>query len=211
MSSRAKARAPLGKVAEKSRKRWSASSLASAQQESVRWFGRGKITRERERERTTTLENRVHLLGPVLIQHLIGLVNDRVLDTAHGQDVGVAHEVNQATGSGDEDVTALAQILDLLAHWVAAVSSAWTQHALVTHLARLVEDLDRQLAGGNDDQDQGLGADAVTAVVVGGQCGAVGWTWAAQLLRLTHELAQDRDEVRSSLTGACEDYVSDRI
>lgn len=155
------------------------------------------------------MKNLGHLLGPVLIEHLIGLIDDGVLDTSHGDEVRLVHESTQAARSGDENVTALAEIVDLLTHWVATVSGAWAKHGLVAHAASLVEDLDSKLAGGNDDDHQRLSTDAVAAMIIAGESVVDLWTMTAELLGLAHQSAQDWDEVGGGLARAYEGVVSD--
>lgn len=151
---------------------------------------------------TTALKNLGQFLGPVLVEQLVGLVDDCVLDAAHGDDIRLIHERAHTSGGGDENVAALAEIAHLLAHRVATVGGAWTEHGLVAHAARLIENLNRQLARGDDDDHKGLGANTVAACVIAGLGVVDSWARAPKLLRLAHELIQNWNEVRGCLPGA---------
>jgi len=92
------------------------------------------------------------------LEHLIGLIDDEVAKSFQREHVWAAEKVDQTAGSGNEDVAAPAKETDLVPDGPAAVANARSKHGAVTKLARLVEDLDRQLAGGSYDYDEGLGS-----------------------------------------------------
>lgn len=77
---------------------------------------------------TAALKDLGDLLAPVLVKHLIGLVDDGVLDARHGNQVRLVHQIAKTTRGSNQDVTALGEIKDLLTHRVATVSGAWAQH-----------------------------------------------------------------------------------
>lgn len=178
---------------------WSASSLESVV---VRQQHDQEEGKERGRQRTATLKNLGDLIRPVLGEHLIGLVDDRVLDATHGEEIRLIHESAQTTGCGDEDVATLAEVVDLLTHRVSTVGNTRAEHALVAHASSLVKDLNSELAGRNDDDHERLSADAVLAGVVRVGVGVDLWARSAQLLGLAHQLAQDGNEVGCGLARA---------
>lgn len=108
------------------------------------------------------------------------------LDPTHGDDVGLVHEIAESARSGDENVAAFAQIIDVLTEWPAAVGNAWAKHGAITHPTRFVEDLDGELAGGDDNDDEWLSTHAVASGIEVASGGVR--LWRSELLRLAHEL-----------------------
>ena len=151
--------------------------------------------------RTTTSQKLLEILVPVRTKHLISLVDDRELYTAHAQPIWAIHEILETTRSANEDIAALGKLVEACARWVAAVSDTWTKHRAIAHAARLVEDLNGKLTGGNDDEDQWLGADAMNPSVEGAGSG-VG-ARCLELLGFAHKLRNDWNQVSGCLAAAC--------
>jgi hypothetical protein len=161
-------------------------------------FVRLKERRVRTIRLTTAGHDLGHLSLPIIVQQLIGFVNDGVTDTSERQDVGLGHEVKQATRGGDKDVTALGKLSLLLANRTAAVSDARTQHRAIAETTRLIKNLAAELTGGSNDEDEWFRTDSVTLrIETVGEVGAR----SSKLLGLAHKLGETRDHVSSSLTG----------
>jgi len=121
-----------------------------------------------------------------------------LLDSTHREDVRPVHEIDKATGRGDEDVATFAEFLNVVAERNAAVAADGTEHRTVAKATSLIEDLLGELAGRTHDDDKGLSADPVDIRVVVG-CLRIR-TRALELLDLAHELAQDGNQVCSSFS-----------
>lgn len=121
------------------------------------------------------------------------------LEAAQGQRARLrGHDVLQATGSPNEDITSETEIGKLVSTRTTTVEKARTQHATVAQATTFIEDLDSELASWADNEHQWLslhrvGDRVVPSRVRSGSC---------ELLDLTHQLRQDRDEVGASLAGA---------
>lgn len=124
-----------------------------------------------------------------------------LLDTVHGEHLGLVHQVAKTTRGADENVAALAKLLDVHTLGVAAVSDTWAQHGAVAETTSLVEDLNRKLASGDDNHNEWLGAHAMD-LDIEAWVGDVG-TRGGKLLGLAHELREDWNEVGGSLARAC--------
>ena len=152
--------------------------------------------RARMERLTAAREDRVEILLPILIEHLIGLIDDHVPHAAKSQNLRIVNELNKPTRRRDQNVAALLKLRFLLSNGAAAVGDARAQHGAVAELAGLVEDLDGELTSGNDDNHKRLGTDArVDALLVGRRV----WAGSSQLLCLAHQLVQDGNQVRSRL------------
>lgn len=142
---------------------------------------------------TATTHDLVHLVFPVTLKHLIGLVDDCEFDTLHAQDVRLVHQILETTRSTDEKVAALGELLKVAAHGDTTVGAHRAQHGTVTKTAGLVKDLLSKLTGRNHDDNKRLGADASSLH---------GGTRALQLADLAHQLGDDRDQISGSLARA---------
>lgn len=159
-----------------------------------------ETSEERRRPQHTGVEHDgLEVLRPVVLEHLIGFVEDEVAKTAHGEDVGAVDEVLKTTGGGDEDVAALAKLLDLIAHGTTTVGNAGAKHGAVAELASLAEDLDRKFTGRAHDDDERLGADGLRDAL--NELSGVR-TRSRELLGLAHQLAEDGDQVGGGLARA---------
>lgn len=148
---------------------------------------------------TATTKDLVEVFLPVIVKHLIGLIDDHEFQATERQVVRPIHKVNQSARGRNQDIATKSQLVHLVADGTATVDHAWTKHASVAKLAGFHENLNGQLAGGNDDTNQRLGAgDRVEARSVGNWVGAR----SRQLLRLSHELVQNGDQVRRGLARA---------
>jgi len=149
------------------------------------------------------------------VKHLVGLIdngksrqgisNEHVkmsepdlLDPTHREDVRPVHEIDKATGRGDQDVATLAKFLNVVAKRNAAVAADGTEHRTVAEATSLVEDLLSELASRTHDDDKRLSANPVNIRVVVGRLRVR--TGALKLLHLSHELAEDGNQVRSSFS-----------
>lgn len=56
---------------------------------------------------TSTFQDLLQVLFPIRVQHLIGFVDDYVLQATKGQDLRTADEVNEATRGTNQDVASL--------------------------------------------------------------------------------------------------------
>lgn len=148
------------------------------------------------RELTTAGEDLVELLLPVIVKHLVGFINDHVLDAAQRQDVRTLHHVDQTARRGDENITALLQLINLVAHRSASIDDARSEHGTVAKLSGLVEDLNCEFSSRNHDDDQGLcpyGRDNACIKLERIR------TRSSQLLGLAHQMVEDGDKIRSGL------------
>lgn len=127
-------------------------------------------------------------------------ISNNSLDSGHGKDFWLVHEVTKAAWRGDENVAALTQLLDVVANRNTAVAADGTKHGAVAETTRLVKDLLSELAGWADDDDQWLSTHSVKLWVVVGSSGVR--TGALQLLGFAHELADDWNEVGGGLARA---------
>lgn len=107
-------------------------------------------------------------------------------------------KVLEAARSPDKNITTLLKLHSLRTNISTAVDDAWTQERAVAELAGLKEDLSSKLSGWRDDKHQRFGPEAE------GTLGA----WNGQLLRLPHQLGNDRDEKGSRLSRPCSVTVS---
>lgn len=115
--------------------------------------------------------------------------------------MGSIHQVAEATWSTNEDVTALAELLDVEADRNAAIGADWTQLGAVAETTGFVEDLLSKLAGWADDEYQRLSADLVDFRVVI-------WTTcvdarATNLVDLAHEHRYNWYHVCCSFARSC--------
>ena len=84
-------------------------------------------------------------------QHLVALVEDEGRDGA-GIEGAAADVIEDAAGGADDDVDALLERGDLLADRRAAVERLDDEAAVLADRLQLARDLQRQLAGGGEDQ-----------------------------------------------------------
>lgn len=87
------------------------------------------------------------------MQHLISLIDDHVLETLESQESRTAHEVNQTTGSGNEQIATLRKQRDLLTKRATTVDDTGTKHGTITKASSLIKDLGGKLSVGADDED----------------------------------------------------------
>lgn len=86
------------------------------------------------------------------VQHAVGLVENQVGDTAK---VGLAHleHVDQTTGSGNADLDTSGEVADLLALRHTTVDAGVPNARRLAKLADLLLNLDSELTGGSEDED----------------------------------------------------------
>jgi hypothetical protein len=87
----------------------------------------------------------------------------------------------------------------LLSDGTTAIRNARAKHSTIAKLACLVEDLHRELACWADYDNKGLSADLCLEILHKGRVRPR----SSELLRLTHELVEDGDQIRSCLAGSC--------
>lgn len=107
------------------------------------------------------------------------------------------HEVKQTSRCCNENVAPTLKLVLLLSLWRTTVRYARSQHGTIAETAGFIEDLGAQLTSGSNDQDQRLGADGIDSGIE--TIGQV-WTTACQLLHLTHEFRDGRDQVGGGLS-----------
>jgi hypothetical protein len=122
-------------------------------------------------------------------------------DTSKRQDVGLAHDIDESTRSGNEDVATLVELSNLFTDRATAICDAGTKHGPIAQTTSLIEDLAAELASRSNNKNQRLSTDAVTVRVEA--VGKVG-TRSSKLLGLPHELGEDRDQECCSLAGTCD-------
>ena len=100
------------------------------------------------------LDDLAHLVLETDLENAVGLVDD---ERAHvlEDEGGVLQMIEQATGGGDEQVDALAQLLGLGATVGTADDDAVCLGVVLHELAGDAEDLEGQFAGGGDDDGAG--------------------------------------------------------
>ena len=69
-----------------------------------------------------------HLFFPIIVQHLIGLVDDSEANSRQGQNVRSRHDVNEATRSSNENIATFSQLGHLLTHGTTTVGNAGAKH-----------------------------------------------------------------------------------
>lgn len=99
--------------------------------------------------------------------------------------MGLTHEINDATGGADENITSFLKLLPLETSRCTAVNNTGAQHGAVAQAASIVEDLRGQLASWTDNQNQRLCSNPIGfRVEVVGDIGARG----GQFLSFPHQL-----------------------
>jgi hypothetical protein len=141
---------------------------------------------------TSTTHDLGHGIVPLAAEHLIGFVDDSILDASHREDVRLVHQVLKTARGTDEEVAALAKLLKVDTDRNSAVRADRTKHGAITKATSLVEDLLSQLAGRDNDNDKGLGTDAAT----------VDGARSLELANLTHQFGDDRNKVCGGLARA---------
>ena len=119
------------------------------------------------------------------VEHLVGLVEDQRVHVGDVQCAAVA-QVDQAAGRADDDVDARGQRVELGVVADAAVDRQDAQAAVLARQVQVVGDLERELAGGDDDERLRLAL---------GQVGVVGVLGGDAAL-------EHRDAEREGLAGA---------
>lgn len=120
------------------------------------------------------------------------------LDAGHGKDTRTVHEIADTTWCGNEDVTALSEFLQVVLDWNTAVGTGWAKHGTVAETASFIEDLLRELTSWYQNDNEGLGADAVYSWVVVWRSHI--WTRSLELSDFSHEVGDDGDQVSSGLS-----------
>ena len=133
------------------------------------------------------------------MDHLVGFVDDGVLDTTKRQDMRLVHEVDETTRSANQNVASLLQLHALLTDWTTAIDDAGTQHRAVAETASLIEDLSGQLTSRGNDDDQRFSTNRVKVLI---EALAEIWARGSQLLGLSHQFGQDRNEEGCSFARA---------
>lgn len=98
------------------------------------------------------LDNLPHLVLETDFQYPVGLVDDERLEVLEDEG-GVLQVIQQAAGRGNQQIDALLQLVRLGATVRAADDDAVSLGVVRHQLARDAKDLQRQLAGGRDDDD----------------------------------------------------------
>ena len=96
-------------------------------------------------------------------KHAVGLVEDEVAAAAEAH-LAALHEVDEAAGRGHDHVAAAVDLAQLVADVRAAVDDDGPHARAVAELARLLEDLARELARGRHDEAVRVGHAAAAAV-----------------------------------------------
>jgi hypothetical protein len=114
--------------------------------------------------------------------------------------VRLRHDVEKATWSGDEKVATLEQLGQLLTNWSTTICHARAKHGSIAETSSFIEDLAAELSSRSNDQNKGLGTNAITLSVE-----AVGEvrTGSSQLLGLAHKLGETGNQEGCSLPGTC--------
>lgn len=113
--------------------------------------------------------------------------------------MGPIHEVNQATRSGNEDITALLELLLLVNQRSTPIHNAGAQHGTVAQTASLIKDLSGKLPGRSNHKHQRFSANSIVSGVPVRPHKRPG---SRELLSLSHQLGKNRDQKRSSFSGA---------
>lgn len=151
---------------------------------------------------TATIHDNLELVFPVGTEHLISLINNHVLEAAQREALWlVGDEINKATWGSNENITALGDLVELVAAGATTIHNTWTKHRAVAEATRLVEDLHGKLTVGTNDEHEWLGTRKVARIW--DESRRVG-AWRTQLLGLAHELGQGGDQKGTSLAGAWE-------
>ena len=145
----------------------------------------------------TARQDLAHFFLPIIMKHLVSLVNDEESAAVHGQKVGSGHEVDETTRSSDEDVTTFLEFVHLLAHRTATICNAWAKHGAIAESTTLIEDLAAQLSSRCDDQDERLSSYTLRLIEAFSKVG----TRSSELLGLTHQLGESRNQVGCRLAG----------
>jgi hypothetical protein len=148
---------------------------------------------------TTSTHDDSHLFFPVVVQKLISLIDDGVANTVEREQVGTTHEVQEATRSSDENVTALAKLDHLLTHRTTTVSNARTKHRAIAETTSFVEDLAAELTSRSDDENERLSSNTLSASI---EVSGDKRTRSGDLLSLAHQLGDDGNQIRSGLARA---------
>jgi hypothetical protein len=150
----------------------------------------------RKRTLTCTRENGLKFRLPVIVEHLISLVNDHVLQAAERQDFGTSDEIFEATRSSNQDVAASRKKAALLADRDSSVDDTRSEHGAVAQLSRFVEYLHSQLTSRDHHNHEWLSDHVVDSFLESSRVGPR----SPKLLGLSHELAQDWDQVGRCLS-----------
>jgi hypothetical protein len=88
------------------------------------------------------------------VEHAVSLIEDKV---GNALEVSLAHleHVDQTTGSSDADLNTLGKVTDLLALGHTTVDAGVPDAGRLAELADFLLDLDSQLTGGSEDEDDG--------------------------------------------------------
>ena len=100
---------------------------------------------------TSTGHDLRHFILPVIVKQLVGLIDDSEANAVEREQVGLAHEVDETTGGGDEDITTLAKLDHLLSHRSTTIGHTGTKHGAIAQTTSFIEDLATELTSGSDD------------------------------------------------------------
>lgn len=155
------------------------------------------MKRVRRDRLTAAIENGIKLFAPVILKHLVGFVQNEILQTAETHDMRLVNKFDEPTRSSDQDITASIEQVNLLSSGHPSVHNAGTKHGTIGELPSLIEDLNGQFTGRDNNENKWLGPNLIDTLTEGG------WIWAGggQFLRLAHELAEDRNQVCTRLAG----------
>lgn len=149
---------------------------------------------------TATVHDDLELIFPVGAEHLIGLIDNHVLEAAQRETLWlIGDEINETSWSSNENITALSDLVELIAARATTIHNTRTKHRAVAEATRLVEDLNGKLTVGANDEHEWLGTKEIARVW--DESRRVG-TLCTQLLGLAHELGQGGDQEGTSLAGA---------
>lgn len=148
---------------------------------------------------TTTVHDDLELIFPVRAEHLIGLIDNHVLEAAQREALWlICDEINETTWSSNENIAALGDLVELVAAGPTTIHNTGTEHRAVAETTGLVENLHSKLTVGTNDEHEWLGTSKVARIR--DKSRGVG-AWCTQLLGLAHEFGQGGDQESTSLAG----------
>jgi hypothetical protein len=85
------------------------------------------------------------------VQHTIGFIKDEVLDVGE-TDTATFDEINEATGSSTQEITATLDLAKLEIDIGSSVNNGWSDPGAISKLAGLLMDLGHEFAGGGENE-----------------------------------------------------------
>lgn len=149
--------------------------------------------------RELTLEQCLDLLGPVILNQLVGLIHDGEADTAERKGMRTAgNEVLETARGTDQHIAAVCKLGEVHRALWATVDRAEADRSAVSQSVQGLGDLDGEFARGDDNQDDWL---RLNLVRLGVEVDRVGLLL-QKLAVVGEDLGQDRQQVSSSLARA---------